>query len=910
MTNNPLNGSESREFAEAILTANGPEEVSEQIDELDSIYGIDWKPLGENQNNYSTVHNQAASPMAALVELPINSADAQMFKFYEDNAPDSVDPMEYTSMKEAVEADWVDIDEAEIEILADGLKPTEGNRLNLIIRDNGKGKSRNNFDDFVGLSDPGLKKQKYGFCQGQYGMGSTGVLKYCGDTEAEFNELCFKFIASASTDKPGEWSWTVIRDNPHEGQFEHLTIDGDFPIFDGTFGGALARKFREQYTKYDFDKNVTPPPEQEYGSFVKIYDYDTISTRTNISGYTGFRRKFERFLVDSPFPIRLTEMRYTKNKAPHSTTRGFLPTLRDGREHLLKDEEHILIETNSETLEDRDAHVLLFKSDSELEDVDTTDRGKKTFVAGATKSKDAPEATGIQKDHAVMLTVNGQTHGSKSQFFLEQLGYSKTAEDTVVIVEFDDLANLGMVKMFKPSRDDLTDSPQTRKFISGLKSGLKNSDLLTEEEERRRAYRGSESKDIDVDTFEKFINRHPDIANYINFGDRISASYLRPDGNEADSSVESQTENPVIARGNGEVVGGGSDTGWGSGDDTAPPMLPTYLHPIEEYDPDGDYKLWDASESTMPVKLPVDGQAKIRFETDAQRDYLSRDILGGEFLIEPRVLFSSVEIRDGILTLTITSEEQAAVGDERTLFTELTRPDPSKSQFVDDPNSVYPESGLETDGGSINAEPLTAGFSVQYIEPTGDSVSSQHGSVPEEEEKNGAGDDLDTDGSENEKGEISGGDRSEGLLDWPNIDKVYEEEWLVDENGNPEYPEEYRPEIGSDFNANTVIRVEPSKDGSISGLFLKINMDAAPLRRFIIDENIKDNWKEYVEGQYELAVVFYTISQYRELYEAYGESLDESRTLTTDIVENSINGIGQLLMPTIIPEEHLDDISD
>lgn len=906
--NSNLSFSASKDYAGQLLIANDPDVVAEVNEDIEAKFDVEWRPLGEDGNNYSTVHNQGTSPMAAFTELPLNSADAQMLKFYEGSADSDIGPMEYTSMKEAVKTDWVDPDDATIEIIADGYKPRDGNLLNLIVRDNGKGKARDEFDDFVSTHEPGLKKQKYGFCQGQYGMGSTGVLKFCGNVEEEFNKRCFKFIASASSDDQGKWSWTLIRDNPEKSQFEYLTINRNFPIFDGAFGKELTEKFVDTYPdEYEISRTTLPDP-QKFGSFVKVYDYNTNATRSIISGYTGFRRKLERFLVDSPFPIRLTDIRYDV-KVRQTETQGFLPTLRDGREHLLKGEEHIHIETDSETLGERDAHVLLFKSNEELEEVETTDRGKNTFVAGSTKHKDAVSPTGIQRDHAVMLTVNGQTHGSKTQFFLEKLGYSKVAEDTVVIVEFDDLANLGMVKMFQPSRDKLADSPQTQKFISGLKEGLSNSDLLSEEEERRRATRGSTEEHIDTETFEEYLERHPDIANYIQSGDKVSASYLRPSGDEFIEEEENNQSSP-------EALDGDGSTGR-----SEPPMLPTYLRPIYEYDPDGDHNYWDDELGYMPVEISVNRHGKIRFETDAQNDYLSRDVLSGSLNIWPSSRFSSAELQDGLLTLTIQPEENAKVGEDFALAVELTRPDPTECDFIDDPEEAFPNeggdrepgSGVAADGGEMNASPLTSSFNVEYTEPE---EKNPHPTSPKTKGENsgregeGSGDSDGNDIDGDKSGANDGKPAGEITFDIPNIERVYEENWRVDDAGNPIDEENFDSEEAERFDENIFLRIDPSRDGTISGLTITVNMDAAPLRRFIINQNIKENRKEFVERRYEIAVVFYAISEYRELVQAYGESLEGSQIMTTSIIEHSINGIGQTLLPTIIPEELLEQISD
>jgi hypothetical protein len=911
-----LTGPQSRSFAERLLTANDPEKVAEVLEELESTHDIVWKPLGDDENNYSDVYTQAGSPVPAFCELPMNSADSQMFKFYERTGGE-VDPKEYTSMKEAVESDWVDLDDAEIEIIADGLKPADGNLLNLTVRDDGKGKGRDEFSDFVGLHAPGLKKQEYGFLQGQYGMGSTAVMQFCGNIEEEYNEHAFKFIASASSDSPGEWSWTLVHDKPRKGRVEYLTVGGEFPIFDGTFGGALIEKYRRQYPdRYDFDRNVDAFDPQEHGAFVKVYDYRTNASRALISGDEGFPRKLERCVVDSPFPIRLSDMRYG-SKLTQKTTRGFLPALRDGHEHLLKGEEHITKETNSETLGERDIHILLFRSDDELEDIETKGSGKKKFVAGTSTHKDATGRTGIQKDHAVMLTINGQTHGSKGEHFLRRLGYSKVAKDTVVIVEFDDLANLGMVNMFSPSRNTLKDSPQTNRFLDALADALENSDLLSDEEDRRRAKRGTDEAEVDTETFSEFVERNPEFASYIATGDQIDAPRIRPSDSadikgklagppdEESPELDPTTENDE----EDEDAGEGVET----------PKLPTYIRPIKEYDPEGDHEYWDPSDGIMQVEMPVNRGAVVRFDTDAQSNYLVREVLSGSLNVSPSARFEAVELQDGLLTLTISSEDDAEVGDDFALTVELTRPDPAECDLIDDPADALPDDAgddrVRADGGtSVDTSPLTEMVTVEYTEQEEKpewttSTDVDEDPDPGDEDPEDTGDDGSATDEEAGEGEQEG-ETDDWTLDMPDISFVWEEDWRVDDEGDPVYEEEFDPEVGRHFDEQTLIQVDESRDGSISGLALTINMDAAPLRSFVVERNIKETWKDFVENQYKLAVVFYAICEYRGLVAEFNRTIEGSELMTADIVERTINALGPALMPTIIPDDQLDRIAE
>lgn len=899
-----LSGSISKQYAEQLLTSDGPDEVQAVIDELEESYDISWVPLGNDENNYSDVYTQASSPMAAFSELPLNAEDSLTLRFYKEALAVGDNPTA-SSMKEAAQSDWVDLDAAELEIIADGYAPQEGNLLNLTVRDNGMGKARSEFEDFVGLHAPGLKKQEYDFLQGQYGMGSTAVMQFTGNIEEEYNNRAFKFIASASIDEPGEWSWTLIHDKPHKSQVEYLTVNGEFPVFDGTFGGALSEKFRDCYPeKYDFETNTTTPDPQSHGAFVKVYDYQTNASRTMISGDEGFRHKFERSVVDSPYPIQLTDLRYN-SKFPQSSTNGFIQELKDGKEHLLKGKEHLTVDTGSETLGERDITVLLFKDDDELGEAASE---KSKFVSGTSTHKDAHGRTGVQEDHAVMLTINGQTHASKGEYFLKSLGYSKISSDTVVIVEFDDLANLGMVNMFSPSRDTLKDSPQANKFLSALEDALEASDLLSNEEDRRRAQRGNAEPATDSDTFAEFIERNPEIGNFMATGERIRAPRIRP----SDSGNESAPESADNNLSDHTDISNGDEN---RGNEPHSPKLPTFLTPIEEYNPgSGEHILWD-NEDPMPVEIPVNEPATIRFATDAQSDYLVRDVLSGSLEVSHPTQLRAVELQDGLLTLTVDPSEDADPGETFTLSVTLTRPDPQDCPVIDDPTEAFPDqtkADILTDGGvDIDTSPLTVNCCLEYCAAEPESKDSPSGN-----EKSDREDDVDGSGDgDSGTSDRDGAAGDDGLTDdWgfqmPDIAYVHEENWRTDDEGEPIDSEEFNPADARNFDEHTLIHLDPSQDGTISGLSLTINMDAAVLRSFIVERNVKDNWKEFVEQHYELAIVFYTITMYRDYVDEYGTSFEDTGLITAEVVARSINALAPTLMPTIIPDDQLDRITE
>ncbi|ELZ91145.1 hypothetical protein [Haloferax sulfurifontis] len=917
MTHTDFTQTQSKNAADRFLVANDTDEVYELINEIEAKTDTEWIPLAKDEGNYSAVYGQAASPMPCFVEIAINSEDAIGIRFFESSTGPEIKPDTYKTLREAVDA-FVDKNDASVEIIADGTIPQakqipNPNMLNLTVRDNGCGQPQDEFEDtFLGIHKPGLIKQQYGFTQGRFGMGSTGVLQFCGNINDEYNDRCFKFIASASHRDPGKWSWSIIRDNQRLGRFEYLRINGEIPRFTGTFGDSMRQKIINSSSKYNRQEDIEVFEPQEFGTFVKMYDYQTNCSRSQINSSDGFRPKLERYLVNSPLEITITEARYPTQKVVQARTKGFLPRLA-GKENLLVGEEIDVFKCDfeSEILGTRPIQVALFKHTDDLEN--TNKRGKDEFLKKGSRSDVAGTRTGIQTDHAVMITINGQTHGSLGTVFLRQCGFSKVADDTVVIVELDDFANGDLIRMFRPSRDDLKEGmPIAQRFLAGLETALKKSDLLLEEEDRRRSRRGSSKELVTRESFEKFLNRHPTLVNYLDFRQKVAAPYF---------SSEDGTETPLPKQDDDEAqIPETRRTTEGDGETVMESLrLPTYITPIAKYDPDGEHIYWE-SPRPMPLDIPVNAGKQVRFATDAQSNYLVRDILSGELKVSPSEMFRSVELHDGILTVTLKPYKDPDPGDSHPVTVELTRPSTAEIRA----NAAYIDfeaTEIETDGGGVDTgseevfeNPLVSYLDVRYKPAVNRPPRKPWDDIVHEEDRGDGTGDEDTDGriiddeasSAEASAETATPDttRKRGM---PSISYVYRADWEVD----PDVPEEDWTETQREFDEHTLLRIEPSIDGSVSGLHLTINRDAAVLRSFIVEENIRDGWKKFVEQQYELALVFFSICDY--LY--FQESFDDQVLATadfelTDIVETSVNGLSQALMPMLINDDQLTRISE
>lgn len=181
---------------ELIKERHTEQKVTELITDIEDRPKVDWVPLGREPNNYSIVENQQADAMAAFTELVVNSIDAIILRSFFNKFGDSYSGDEYSSLSEAAN-ELVDDDRDHIEVIATG---EQNGPFSLTLYDNGCGQPRNKFEHtFLNVLTPGELKQEFDFLQGKYGMGSTGVLPFCG-------QKGYKLIASAAHDSPGDWS--------------------------------------------------------------------------------------------------------------------------------------------------------------------------------------------------------------------------------------------------------------------------------------------------------------------------------------------------------------------------------------------------------------------------------------------------------------------------------------------------------------------------------------------------------------------------------------------------------------------------------------------------------------------------------------------------------------------------------
>lgn len=464
-----------REHAlDLISNRHTEQEVSELVREFDNHSDTDWVPLGREPNNYSIVENQQADAMAAFVELVINSIDSIILKAFFEKYGDNYDGDEYQSLEEAAD-DLIEPERDEIEIFATGEK---NGPYSLTLYDNGRGQTQSDFEHtFLNVLTPGQLKQQFSFLQGKYGMGSTGVLPFCG-------EKGYKLICSASYETPGEWAWSIIRKNRDEARYEYLVINGTPPRFRGEIAG------------------------KETGTFVKCFEYqnDRKSTITK-----RFRHRLERYITKSPVSIRLNEKRYDGYGVP--TTRGLLHSL-ENRRHFIQGHDRIEHAFDNPILGSKVIDIYLMKAKDQLREIGFEENATEAFVRGEKQTR-----------QAILFTFNGQTHGDQGQTFLQRrCNLRRISNDTLVIIDFTDINDADVVDLFKPSRDRLQNKEPAKVLKAELEQIISDNEMLRQEEERRKTKDVEEStEELEEEILDDLLRRNPALKGYLKEGKKQPA---------------------------------------------------------------------------------------------------------------------------------------------------------------------------------------------------------------------------------------------------------------------------------------------------------------------------------------------------------------------------------------------------
>jgi hypothetical protein len=674
----------SRRFAEKFLDAqtikyvssvDEDDNVKTLIDQLEAEYDVVWKDLGRMENNYGLIESSQGSKMGALVEIITNAFDAVLVCRYRERHGESYDASHDIATYDAAgqllfdEEERLngpggsDTDGSWVELYADGGgRRGDSHGANFVVCDRGEGKPPEEFETtFLDVLKPGQTKRNWPFLQGQFGMGGSAVLSYCGKG--------YKFIASASVNQPEVWTWSIVRRNRERSTYEYLTISGRVPTFIGEFA------------------------DREVGSIVKMFDYE--DSFPQVPGQGAY--DLGRTLYDIPMAMRLDDRRGYTSRVQDRNWYGHKYTLENTATENGYIEEQFTIthdfggaETDDGYVElgEINAEVFVFKSDEAIrrmtkegefgldpetprEELD--DSQQKRLQNRVSRKSSYRGNTGEHRDRAVSLVVNGQVHGDFGRRALtgNRVGLDNVGKDLLVYIDFSSMNGTTLTDTFQSNRSYINDDKplgqQVRDEVYDMLQG--NETLEQYEEERKRSRRKREHDEKDIKTIESILEENPHLTQFFgSFGEHFPSVQEGRDGDLPAGVTEEGSDTTSTA-------GTGDTENWIDLN-----YVPTTLEVLKRVKQTGEPVPWDGGETgdePFVREIPVSSTGWVKFRLDAVNDYFTREREHGERIIVPDEMVVDSELVGGILGVRIEPFDNAKPGDMYTVTVEVTRPDAS-----------------------------------------------------------------------------------------------------------------------------------------------------------------------------------------------------------------------------------------
>lgn len=512
----------NRSLALSLAHADSEDEVVDVLKDAGH-WDVDahWRLYGDNESNYSLIGNQQRDPDAALVEKIVNSVDAVLLDEARRRGMNPEGEEAPQSISDALQ-EFFDIYEGQLANVGASQRSELASRIGLVatgrarspsftIVDSGEGQRPSDFPrTFLSLPQESSNKLRIPFVQGKFNMGGTGALPFCGDRNLQFilsrRNPDIVEMEGIGSDCP--WGFTVVRKRFPAGGvrnpiYEYLAPDQAVPSFvsDGlplepgvegeAYGGQL-----------------------EWGSFVKLYEYDIGSSlRTNI--LFDLYNRVSLLLPRIALPTRFYERRsHYSGHSLESTLSGLSVRLEDDRSGNLETTFTGRLRVQGNTLKTR---CYLFE--------------------------DAKAAGNYRGNEVALFTVNGQTHGALDGRFFNRKSLGKIdylSDSILVLVDCSDLDLKSRTNLFMPSRDRLRSSQFRSDLLDELERFLASHDGLKEIANRRRREaieeRVSDSKPLEQ-VLKSLINRSPSLAKLFSEGERL-ANPFAPKGVNKDEEFD------------------------------------------------------------------------------------------------------------------------------------------------------------------------------------------------------------------------------------------------------------------------------------------------------------------------------------------------------------------------------------
>ena len=555
-------------------------------------YGLEnegvWRPLGDMENNFSTVGNQQTEATAALVEKIINGIDAILMAecFRAKLEPEGLEaPL---TMATAVQQFFKVRDGLLINLAAP--ERTElAKRIHVVtvgekaspcylIVDKGEGQTPKAFPDtFLSLNRS--NKLRIPFVQGKFNSGGTGVLQFCGQQNMQL------FVSRRHPEAPIRpddetrdlWGFTIVRRmKPSAGRrssmYVYLAPDGKVPSFRADTIKVLPED----------RSTIAPRPYAEglaYGTCVKLYNF---RWKARSIATTDARYELERFLHSPCLPFRLTESRDYKAHYFSTTVSGIWATI--GSDEVTED---------SKVEEGFPGYA----------DLNMTGIGQLPYRLAV--FRDSVNTRHIP--HGVFFTVNGQVHGGlASDFVSRHLKFDYLKDHLLVSVDCTAMDPTVREDFFMASRDRVRKNEVYEELVERLKEALTDHPGLRQLNAARRRQEIENTlsnEDQTKNLFNELLKSDPMLARLFGSGDRLI------------TKAGPGPEQPYHGK-----------------------KFPTY------------FKLTKSPAEGLTRSCPINRTCRIEFETDAVNEYFRRADCPGVITVDPPNLIEHQHLWNGRFT--------------------------------------------------------------------------------------------------------------------------------------------------------------------------------------------------------------------------------------------------------------------
>lgn len=589
-----------------------------------------WRLYGDTGDNYGPAGSQANESEAALVEKITNSRDARLMVKCLLKGIDAKGDQAPKTVKEAIgkffnlapntdiEGEISEIDDSQRTKLAAGMTMaltgespgTEKRDVYpcITFSDDGEGQTPDNIPETI-LSLNKSIKSEIKFTHGKFNMGGTAVLRFCGTKNLQLviSRRHPKLIdKSNAVERDFEWGFTVVRREFPEGNRTKSWYKYLAPIKN------LADPIKPKILSFSSasfpifpDKNEAYSREAEWGTLIKLYNYQT-KARGHALRDSGLLRALEILLPDIGLPLRIHECR--KSFKGHS---GSFANNLTGIQNRLSDENSNL------------------ELKHPLGDQITINGQTFNLIIYVLKSREAT-STYRKPDKALIFTLNGQAQGWFHERFFYDCQMSYLKDSLIVIVDCSKVDYYTTEQLFDNGRDRLSTQPIRFKLEEEIIDSIKNNAILKELREKRQREKTSEklsnSKPLE-DVLKSVIKNNHTLSNIFLLGNRATSSFKTKSVSLNEKKFEGK-------------------------------RFPTFFK----------FKKIDTGKKLEKVSH-LNQRARIQFETDAIDDYFIRDNTPGEFKlfiiqngVEALYDIYKRNLTNGVLTLNLHLPNNCVVG--------------------------------------------------------------------------------------------------------------------------------------------------------------------------------------------------------------------------------------------------------